>query len=136
MPQPENHVNNEILEYLNHFNKSRLIEVPCANPDESGRKRSDSEKARLINQTKEAREEQKQLHEKHVHEMKQLQESRDQFKSRVFGLVDESRGSYKKDLQENMVERNKYRDLISNRKDKERALLDIVALEKVDLAAL
>jgi len=54
----------------------------------------------------------------------------------VFGLVDESRTGYKKDLQENMLERNKYRELISNRKDKERALLDIIALEKVDLTAL
>ena len=35
-----------------------------------------------------------------------------------------------------MIDRNKYRDMIQNRKDKERALLDICALEKVDLAAL
>ena len=35
-----------------------------------------------------------------------------------------------------MAERNKYRDLISQRKDKDRALQDLIAGDKIDLAAL
>jgi len=33
-------------------------------------------------------------------------------------------------------ERNKYREMISQRKDKDRALQDLIAGEKIDLAAL
>jgi len=51
----------------------------------------------------------------------------------VFGQVDEGRGSYKSKLVENMADRNKYRDMIASRKDKERALNDILALDKIDL---
>jgi len=47
LPQPENHVNTNIIEFLNHFKKNRLIEVPCEDPDKLGRKRSDSEKAKI-----------------------------------------------------------------------------------------
>jgi hypothetical protein len=57
LPQPDSHVNNSILEYLNHFNKARQIEVHCANPDALGRKRSESEKARISNEVKEKKEE-------------------------------------------------------------------------------
>jgi hypothetical protein len=35
-----------------------------------------------------------------------------------------------------ITERNKYRDMIANRKDKDRALQDLIAGEKIDLAAL
>jgi hypothetical protein len=35
-----------------------------------------------------------------------------------------------------MAERNKYRDLISARKDKDRALQDLIAGDKIDLGAL
>jgi hypothetical protein len=35
-----------------------------------------------------------------------------------------------------MAERNKYRDLISTRKEKDRALQDLIAGDKIDLGAL
>ena len=71
----ENHVNTNILEYLNHFKQNRLIEVPCAEPDKLGRKRSDSEKARIVQAVQKQREEQKHQHEQDVQGMKALQES-------------------------------------------------------------
>lgn len=47
--------------------------------------------------------------------------------------MDEGRASYKSKLVENMADRNKYRDMIASRKEKERALNDILALDKIDL---
>jgi hypothetical protein len=35
-----------------------------------------------------------------------------------------------------ITERNKYRDMIATRKDKDRALQDLIAAEKIDLAQL
>jgi hypothetical protein len=35
-----------------------------------------------------------------------------------------------------MAERNKYRDMIASRKDKEKTLTDVMALEKIDMNAL
>lgn len=35
-----------------------------------------------------------------------------------------------------MTERNKYRDMIAQRKDKDRALQDLIAGDKIDLAQL
>ena len=35
-----------------------------------------------------------------------------------------------------MSERNRYRDLISTRKDKDKALQDLIAQDKIDLGAL
>ena len=52
--------------------------------------------------------------------MKTLQETRETFKQKVFALVDDGRKGYKEKLQETIVERNKYRDMILNRKDKEK----------------
>ena len=136
LPMPESHVNTSIVEYLSHFKRDRVIDVPCTDPDKLGHKRSDSEKVRIAAEIKEKREEQKHSHEKDVQEMKALQESREQFKSKVFGLVEDSRSSYKTKLQENMTERNKYRDMIASRKDKERILNEILAQEKIDIGAL
>jgi hypothetical protein len=59
--------------------------------------------------------------------MKSLQESREQFKQKVFSLVDEGRQAYKQKLSETIAERNKYREMISSRKEKERALTEILA---------
>ncbi len=51
-------------------------------------------------------------------------------------MVDEGRASYKQKLIENISERNKYRDMIASRKDKERVLTEILASEKIDLVML
>jgi hypothetical protein len=57
MPAPENHVNVNILAFLNHFKCDRLIEVPCDEPDKLGRKRSDSEKLKIAHSSREMKEE-------------------------------------------------------------------------------
>ena len=67
------------------------------------------------------------MHNHSIQEMKSLQESREQFKQKVFSLVDEGRQAYKQKLSETIAERNKYREMISSRKDKERALTEILA---------
>jgi len=67
------------------------------------------------------------LHNQSIQEMKSLQESREQFKQKVFSLVDEGRQAYKQKLSETIAERNKYREMISSRKEKERALTEILA---------
>ena len=67
------------------------------------------------------------MHNQSIQEMKSLQESREQFKQKVFSLVDEGRQAYKQKLSETIAERNKYREMISSRKDKERALTEILA---------
>ena len=59
LPVPEDHVNINIVEYLNHFKRDRIIDIPCENPDKLGRKRSDSEKAKIAQEIKDKREEQK-----------------------------------------------------------------------------
>ena len=67
------------------------------------------------------------MHNHSIQEMKSLQESREQFKQKVFSLVDEGRQAYKQKLSETIAERSKYREMISSRKDKERALTEILA---------
>ena len=51
-------------------------------------------------------------------------------------MVDEGRTSYKQKLVETMADRNKYRDMIASRKDKERILTEILVSEKIDLVML
>jgi len=48
----------------------------------------------------------------------------------------EARGAYKERVTEVMKQRNGYRDMISVRKDKEKALNDILELNNIDLNAL
>ena len=43
---------------------------------------------------------------------------------------------YKTQLQAEMENRNKYRDMIAQRKEKEKAVLELLTQEKIDLAAL
>ena len=50
--------------------------------------------------------------------------------------VNKGRDMYKTQLQAEMENRNKYRDMIAQRKEKEKALLELLTQEKIDLAAL
>lgn len=47
LPEPENHVNNEIKEFLRHFKRERLIHITCEDKDNEARKRSDEEKEQI-----------------------------------------------------------------------------------------
>ena len=50
--------------------------------------------------------------------------------------VGKGREQYKNVLSGEMENRNKYRDMISQRKEKEKAVLELHTQEKIDLAAL
>lgn len=51
----------------------------------------------------------------------------------TFASIDEARTFYKEKVAGVMDKRNEYRDMISTRKGKEQALLDILAQEKIDI---
>lgn len=63
-------------------------------------------------------------------------EHREKVKQEVFGGIEKERGDFKDKMAGIMAERNKYRDLISTRKDKDRALQDLIAGDKIDLGQL
>jgi len=58
------------------------------------------------------------------------------FKEKLFEKVETGRANYKTDLQETITARTDYRDTIVLRKEKEKALTDLLASEKIDLATL
>lgn len=52
----------------------------------------------------------------------------------MFGEIESQRVNYKEKMTEILGERNKYRDMIAVRKDKDKQLQDMLALDKIDLA--
>lgn len=50
--------------------------------------------------------------------------------------MSKGRSKYKEDLVSKMEQRNQYRDMIATRLEKQKALLELLAAEKIDLAAL
>jgi len=59
LPEPESHVNNNIVAFLKHYKAPRLITVPCADPDTNGRKRSDDERTQMKTTKVERKEEER-----------------------------------------------------------------------------
>jgi Spy/CpxP family protein refolding chaperone len=57
-------------------------------------------------------------------------------KQEIFGGHEQGRAEFKERMNAVMTERNKYRDMIAQRKDKDRALQDLIAGDKIDLAQL
>lgn len=47
LPEPQNHVNLNIMSFLNHFKAARLIHVDCEDPKKYGHKRSTEEKENI-----------------------------------------------------------------------------------------
>jgi len=47
LPEPENHINNNIAAFLKHYKSERLIKILCPNPEKDGRKRADEEKEEM-----------------------------------------------------------------------------------------
>ena len=68
--------------------------------------------------------------------MSSLAEKREQYKTVANEQVSKGRDEYKNILAAEMDNRNKYRDMISQRKEKEKAVLELLTQEKIDLAAL
>ena len=55
-------------------------------------------------------------------------------KQEIFGGLEQGRTDFKDRMNTVMTERNKYRDMIGQRKEKDRALQDLIAGDKIDLA--
>lgn len=130
------HVNNNVVDFLNHFKADRLIRVICEDPDKNGRKRSESEKAKIHEECQKQREEEKEIYDKLNEDRDTHKQNREVFKEKVLGVVNEGRNSYKEQLAEAINKRNGYREMIMNRKAMEKALVDLLAQEKIDLNAL
>ena len=63
LPEPASHVNSSIVSFLEHFKSARLIEIPCANQNENGYKRTEDEKEEIKVKAQETREEERATHE-------------------------------------------------------------------------
>ena len=63
-------------------------------------------------------------------------QKRDTFRQAIFEQVTKGRGEYKEQLTERMEQRNAYREMIQNRLEKQKALTELLAAEKIDIAAL
>lgn len=117
-----------------HFKRDRLIQIDC---DPSyARKRPEDERADIIDaKQKETAAVQAAIQEEQENREKDKEE-RVKVKEAAVGTLEEKRKEYKERLTNVMNERNAYREMISLRKDKEKALTDILSQDKVDLNAL
>lgn len=136
LPEPKEHINREIVQFLNHFKSKRLIKVICKDPTTDRRKRSDEEKGEMAAAIVTRTEKEKETHENYLKFSETLSEKREEYRKVVGDLVIKGRDDYKTILVGEMENRNKYRELINNRKDKEKALTELLAQEKIDLASL
>ena len=80
LPEPSSHVSSSIVSFLEHFKSARLIEIPCPNQNENGRKRSDEEKDQMRVKAQETREEEKATHEQHMAHAAEMVGKRDSFR--------------------------------------------------------
>ena len=126
LPEPKAHINREIVQYLNHFKSKRLIKVICKDMKNDRRKRSDEEKQGMTETINARVEKEKETHENFLKFSESLQEKREEYRKVVSDLVTKGRDNYKTVLVGEMENRNKYRELISNRKDKEKALAELL----------
>lgn len=112
---------------MNHYKSKRLIKVICKDKNTDRRKRSDSEKQRMIDDVSERVEKEKNIYADYLKFSESLTEKREDYKKVVNELVTKGRDNYKNVLVGEMENRHKYRELISNRKDKEKALTELLA---------
>ena len=136
LPEPANHVNASIVSFLNHFKSARLITIDCVNPNENGSKRTDKEKEIISEKNLAKREEERASHEKYMTHQAEMVHKRDQFRSAIFEQVSKGRSLYKEGMVGRMEARNRYRELIANRLEKQKAVLELLAAEKIDIAGL
>ena len=90
----------------------------------------------MVRSNQERKEEEKATHEKQMSHAAEMVEKRDQFRAAIFERVSKGRSEYKELLGQRMDQRNGYRDMIANRLEKQKALLELLGQEKIDLAAL
>ena len=134
MPEPDQHVNSNIVQFLNHFKSNRLITISCDGKD--GRKRSEEEKAQIADNKAAQRENENQFSAQILADRDADKELREKVKKEAIVQVAADRTSYKEALGETIDARNKYRDKIIMRNEKMRLLTDLLAQDKIDLNAL
>ena len=113
LPEPRDHINRSIVQYLNHFKSKRLLKVICKDKSTDRRKRSDEEKQQMSEEIAARQEKEKETHENFLTYMENLKEKREQYKTVANEQVSKGRDEYKNILAAEMDNRNKYRDLIS-----------------------
>lgn len=102
LPEPANHVNSSIVSFLKHFKSARLIEIPCKDQNENGRKRSDQEKETMKAKAMEVREEERAAHEKDMVHAQELVHKRQAFREAIFAQMAKGRTEYKEQLGKRM----------------------------------
>ena len=122
LPEPSQHVNLEIKSFLLHFKSDRLIHIACDNKPVEARKRGEEEKVQLIEQRTKERDVALKEIDIETQARENNKEVREKMKQEVFGGIEKERGEFKEKMSSIMSERNKYRDLIATRKEKDRAL--------------
>ena len=136
LPEPASHVNSSIVSFLDHFKSERLIQITCKEANTNGHKRTDEEKESMRTENQAKREEERATHEQQMTHSAEMVQKRDSFRQAIFEQVTKGRSEYKEHLVERMEQRNGYRELIANRLEKQKALTELLAAEKIDLAAL
>lgn len=111
-PEPEDHVNANIVEFLKHFKSERLIEIQCANPEKDGRKRSDEEKEQILEAAKKQREEECQVQEAIIARRDEMKTTREAFKANQTQKIVSDREAFKSELSQTIEKRNSYREMI------------------------
>jgi len=66
LPEPKEHINLEIVQFLNHFKSDRLIKVICKDPDTDRRKRGDEEKGEMTAAIVTRTEKEKETHDNYL----------------------------------------------------------------------
>jgi len=135
LPRAEDHYNDEIHSFLQHFASARKItqDLPAG---AAPRKRSDSEKKKIEEEFESARTAETESFAKIAEEREQAKESRQAEREEAFKGTEEARETYKTSVGATMDERNKYREGIDARKAKETTLLDLLGQDKADVTAL
>jgi hypothetical protein len=98
------------------------------------RKRDDEEIDAINTKRQSQRDEESEHQEVHLEARNALKASREVFKQKILDRVDTERSDYKESLQTTMDNRTGFRESIVMRKEKEKALTDLLAMEKIDLA--
>lgn len=86
LPQPEEHINTELVTFLTHFKEPRLITV--ASKGDDNRKRAEEERERINQERLALREEQVAQYDKHVEARNQLKETREAYREALFSKVE------------------------------------------------
>lgn len=133
-PKCETHQNLTICGFLHHFESERLIMQQCSKIE--ARKRDDREKEEISTQATEEADQWSKNIEQWEQEREQSKAQREGDTKSFKDIYTSARNDYKKAREELLEKRNWYRNLIDGRKNKEIALLDVLALEKIEVADL